>query len=35
VQALRNLAFDDQELAEIDRHAKEGGINIWAASSGE
>jgi L-glyceraldehyde 3-phosphate reductase len=35
VQALRNLAFDDQDLAEIDRHAKEGGINIWAASSGE
>jgi L-glyceraldehyde 3-phosphate reductase len=35
VQALRNLAFDDQELAEIDRHAKEGGINIWAASSRE
>jgi L-glyceraldehyde 3-phosphate reductase len=35
VQALRNLAFDDQDLAEIDRHAKEGGINIWAASSRE
>ncbi len=35
VQALRNLAFDDQELAEIDRHAKEGGINIWATSSRE
>jgi L-glyceraldehyde 3-phosphate reductase len=35
VQALRNLAFDDQELAEIDRHATDGGINIWAASSRE
>jgi L-glyceraldehyde 3-phosphate reductase len=35
VQALRNLAFDDQELAEIDRHATEGDINIWAASSRE
>jgi L-glyceraldehyde 3-phosphate reductase len=35
VQALRNLAIDDQELAEIDRHATEGDINIWAASSRE
>jgi L-glyceraldehyde 3-phosphate reductase len=35
VQALRNLAFDDQELAEIDRHATDGGVNLWAASSRE
>jgi L-glyceraldehyde 3-phosphate reductase len=33
VAALDNLAFDDQELAEIDRHATEAGINLWAASS--
>jgi len=33
VAALGNLAFDDQELAEIDRHATEAGINLWAASS--
>jgi L-glyceraldehyde 3-phosphate reductase len=31
--ALENLDFDDGELAEIDRHATEGDINIWAASS--
>jgi len=33
VAALGNLAFDDQELAEIDRHATEAGINLWAGSS--
>jgi L-glyceraldehyde 3-phosphate reductase len=33
VAALDNLAFTDDELAEIDRHAVEAGINIWAASS--
>ena len=31
--ALDNLAFTDDELAEIDRHATESGINIWADSS--
>ncbi|MGH3003038.1 MAG: aldo/keto reductase, partial [Gaiellaceae bacterium] len=31
--ALDRLAFDDDELAEIDRYATEGGINIWARSS--
>jgi L-glyceraldehyde 3-phosphate reductase len=31
--ALQNLHFDDDELAEIDRHAHEGGINVWASSS--
>jgi L-glyceraldehyde 3-phosphate reductase len=31
--ALANLSFDRDELAEIDRSATEGHINIWAASS--
>jgi L-glyceraldehyde 3-phosphate reductase len=31
--ALDNLGFDDAELAEIDRHATEAGINLWARSS--
>jgi L-glyceraldehyde 3-phosphate reductase len=31
--ALGRLEFDADELAEIDRHAQEGGVNIWAASS--
>lgn len=35
VGALGNLSFDDDELAEIDRYATEGDINIWAASSSE
>jgi L-glyceraldehyde 3-phosphate reductase len=33
VAALGNLAFDDDELAEIDRHATDAGINLWAESS--
>jgi L-glyceraldehyde 3-phosphate reductase len=33
VAALDKLDFDDAELAEIDRHAVDGGINLWAASS--
>jgi L-glyceraldehyde 3-phosphate reductase len=33
VAALDNLAFTDDELSDIDRHAVEAGINIWAASS--
>jgi L-glyceraldehyde 3-phosphate reductase len=33
VAALDNLDFDAEELAEIDRHAVDGGINIWAPSS--
>jgi L-glyceraldehyde 3-phosphate reductase len=33
VAALERLAFSEDELAEIDRYAVEGGINIWAASS--
>src|SRR4051795_8724142 len=34
VAALDNLAFTDDELAEIDQHAVDAGINIWAQSSG-
>src|SRR5882757_7592072 len=30
--ALRNLQFDAGELAEIDSHANDGGLNIWAAT---
>jgi L-glyceraldehyde 3-phosphate reductase len=33
VGALERLELSDDELAEIDRHAVESGINIWAASS--
>jgi L-glyceraldehyde 3-phosphate reductase len=33
VAALERLDFTDDELAEIDRHASESGINIWATSS--
>jgi L-glyceraldehyde 3-phosphate reductase len=35
VGAIRNLPLSDEELAEIDRHATEAGINIWEASSRE
>jgi L-glyceraldehyde 3-phosphate reductase len=31
--ALRGLDFSGDELAEIDRHAVEAGINLWKASS--
>src|SRR6266404_4227870 len=31
--ALRNLQFSQSELDEIDSHANDGGLNIWAASS--
>lgn len=33
VAALDNLSFTDEELAEIDQHATEEGINIWKRSS--
>ncbi|MGA4637979.1 L-glyceraldehyde 3-phosphate reductase [Pseudomonas solani] len=33
VAALENLAFSAEELAEIDRHAVEGGINLWEKPS--
>jgi L-glyceraldehyde 3-phosphate reductase len=35
VGALGNLEFSADELAEIDRHATDSGINIWAGSSTE
>jgi L-glyceraldehyde 3-phosphate reductase len=35
VAALDRLDFSDDELAEIDRHATETGINLWASSSAE
>jgi L-glyceraldehyde 3-phosphate reductase len=31
--ALRRLDFDAEELAEIDRYAQDGRVNIWAQSS--
>jgi L-glyceraldehyde 3-phosphate reductase len=31
--ALDSLPFTDEELAEIDKHASDSGINLWAASS--
>jgi L-glyceraldehyde 3-phosphate reductase len=33
IAALERLAFTDDELAEIDRYATDGEINIWSASS--
>lgn len=33
VGALQNLTFSAEELAEIDRHAVEGGINLWEKPS--
>jgi L-glyceraldehyde 3-phosphate reductase len=32
VAALKRLEFSDDELAEIDRHAVDGEINLWAES---
>jgi L-glyceraldehyde 3-phosphate reductase len=33
VAALENLAFSAEELAEIDRYAVEGGVNLWEKPS--
>jgi L-glyceraldehyde 3-phosphate reductase len=33
--ALENLEFSDEELTQIDRHAVDAGINIWAQSSAQ
>jgi L-glyceraldehyde 3-phosphate reductase len=33
LRALDRLDFDEDELAEIDRYARESEINIWATSS--
>ena len=35
VGALGNLAFSAEELAEIDRHAQEGGVDLWRAPSSD
>lgn len=35
VAAVDNLAFSESELAAIDKHAVESGINIWQRSSAE
>jgi L-glyceraldehyde 3-phosphate reductase len=35
VGALERLDFSAEELAEIDRHATDSGINLWAGSSDE
>jgi L-glyceraldehyde 3-phosphate reductase len=35
VAALERLDFGDDELEQIDRHATDSGINLWAASSTE
>ena len=34
LDAMNNLAFSAEELAEIDHHAQESGINIWGVSTG-
>lgn len=31
--ATKNLSFSDEELAKIDKHAVDAGINLWAKSS--
>lgn len=33
VDSLKNLSFTLEELAEIDKYAQDGNINLWAASS--
>jgi L-glyceraldehyde 3-phosphate reductase len=33
VKALDNLEFTDQQLLEINKYAKESGVNLWALSS--
>src|SRR5881397_3723220 len=35
VAALERMDFTDDELAEIDKHATDSGINLWARSSAE
>jgi L-glyceraldehyde 3-phosphate reductase len=33
LSALNNLHFSEEELAAIDAHAEEGGVDIWKGSS--
>jgi L-glyceraldehyde 3-phosphate reductase len=35
VAAAGRASFSEEELAEIDRHSGDSGINIWAASSAQ
>jgi L-glyceraldehyde 3-phosphate reductase len=35
LRALDRLDFTDEELSEIDRHASDAGLNLWARSSAE
>ncbi len=35
VAALQNLAFSAAELAEIDQHASEGGVDLWRAPASD
>lgn len=35
VGALKNLSFSAQELAEIDQHASEGGVDLWRAPASD
>ena len=35
VAALQNLSFTAEELAEIDHHASEGGVDLWRAPSSD
>ncbi len=35
VGALKNLSFSAQELAEIDQHAGEGGVDLWRAPASD
>ena len=30
LEALENMVFPDDELAAIDQHAVESGVNLWA-----
>jgi len=33
LDAVKNLAFSKEELAEIDQHARDGGVDLWEVSS--
>ena len=33
LDAVQNLTFSDDELARIDQHAVDAGINLWKSSS--
>ncbi len=35
VAALQNLSFSAEELAEIDQHASEGGVDLWRAPASD